>query len=219
MYAMKEKMKWPIIALLALSGGAFGQEISLSLGGQVTQGEVSEYDQTPTFSTSVQYLQNVYANPYFKYGVELRYTTMNMSPSIDEGWLDSYEMRGSDVNLMMKIRYHFNAPKNTKAPRGSWVTYGQFGAGVHFMSFRTTDPMGRVSESANKSADLSDTERQHAGALELGLGVKYYLTNTWTLAFNVSGQYTGNDYLDGVAGIGDAEDWPFFGGLAVGYRL
>lgn len=196
------------------------QEIGVASGAQVIRGELTEYATTLTSMTTLGVYWDIAEAPHWRYGAELRYASMSIDPNIDEGWLNGYYAQGNDFSVMANIRYYFNTPSNFHQRRRSFLFWTHFGVGMHAQNYNSVlTGTGVKNSSSNKVGDLSERQSNHAGALELGLGAQYYLDDHWSITFQTGAQYTGNDYLDGVSGIGDGEDWPVYGVLGAAYRI
>lgn len=215
---MKIKSTFIGLLLLGTSSLSFAQEIGISTGLQVVRGEVSEYSNQFNSITAISTYWGLKGNPSIAYGAELRYAGMNQSPSLEDSWLNGYSATGSDFSLMGQFRYYFLSVSTVKNRKGSFTSWAQAGVGFHVMNYRTTIPSVKALTNT-KTGELSDRMSSSAGAIEFGMGVQYYLAQNWSINFYGGGQYTGNDYMDGVAGIGDHKDFPFFGMIGCAYHL
>ncbi len=219
---MKREVLIGALVSLAISSATQikAQEIGLSAGAQVIRGELTEYDIAPTLITSVSAFWDIPEAPNWRYGAEFRYASMQISPDIEEGWLSNYHAQGNDFSVMASIRYYFNRPGNFHQRRRSLLFWTHFGVGIHAQSYNSINTgTGVKSGQSNKMGQLSERQTNTAGALELGFGAQYYIDDHWSILFTTGAQYTGNDYLDGVSGIGDGEDWPVFGMIGGAYRI
>lgn len=215
---MKTKSILTGIIALSMSAISYGQEIGMYAGGTVVRGELTEYAYNPQFTMSLNSYWEVSGSPHFRYGVEARFASMGYSPSIENGWLNGYQASGSDFSLMGSARYYINKPINMKARGGSFLFFAQGAVGFHVARYQTTIPSVNSIKTSNKT-ELSEDLSTNCGALELGAGMQYYFNTRWSLTLVAGGQYTGNDYLDGVAGIGEASDYPVFVMLGGSYGI
>ncbi|NVK26627.1 MAG: hypothetical protein HWE14_01220 [Flavobacteriia bacterium] len=194
------------------------QEFGVYTGVQVVRGELTEYSYSPSSITSINAFWDIPEAPNWRYGGEIRYASMTLSPSIEDGWLQDYRAEGNDFSVMMSMRYYYNTPGNFYKRRNSFLVWSHFGVGFHAMNFQSTAYGAKGLGSTNKT-QLSESRSAQAGALELGSGMQYYFDDHWSITLVGGVQYTGNDYLDGVSGIGDGEDWPVYAMLGGSYRL
>lgn len=216
---MKKSLLFGALALWVMSVPVFGQEIGISSGAQLIRGELTAYGNNYTSVTSIQSFWEIPKAPNWRYGVEVRYASMSINPNFSEGWLDEYEVMGSDWSSIMSLRYYFNTPNGWLNRKNSVLFWTHFGAGLHIASYQSTDMGVGLRTGDSKQGDLSPKRTLHSGALEVGLGMQYYLTNHWSIQLIGGGQYTGNDYLDGVAGTGSGKDYPVYLMLGGAYNI
>ncbi|NVK04965.1 MAG: hypothetical protein HWD92_09080 [Flavobacteriia bacterium] len=216
---MKKNLLFSMVIFVIISVPTAAQEIGLSSGAQLIRGELTAYGNNFTSITSLSAFWDIPKARNFRYGAELRYASMNVSPEFENSWLDTYESRGSDFSAMLSMRYYFNTPKYTTKRAQSLLFWTHFGAGLHIAQFESVN-MGvgpKVGDAIQ--GDFNESRTIHTGALEVGFGAQYYITDRWSMSFSSGGQFTGNDYLDGVAGIGNGKDFPFYMMLGGSYLL
>ncbi|GGH73515.1 MAG: hypothetical protein EP346_09285 [Bacteroidetes bacterium] len=217
---MKRKIITSAILVLSVNMVSFSQEIGLFTGVQQISGELSEYDMVVNPMAAVSGIWEIDGVPHFRYGGEFRMASMSNAPDADGSWLSGYQSEGMDYSLMAIMRYYINTPINMKARRGSFLAFVQGGVGFHIMKYQTTVPNVRsFQNNVDEPLKLSDPMVSNGGALELGIGFQYYLSTKWSLSAYGGGQYTGNDYMDGVSGITDVKDYPFYAVIGASYRI
>lgn len=217
---MKRKIITSAILVLSMNMASFAQEIGLFTGVQQVSGELSEYDLIINPMATVNGIWEIDGVPHFRYGGEFRMASMSNSPNAEGSWLNGYESKGMDYSLMALFRYYINTPINMKARKGSFLAFVQGGMGFHIMKYQTTVPNVRaIHNNVDEPITLSDPIVSNGGALELGLGIQYYFNTKWSISAYGGGQYTGNDYMDGVSGVTDVKDYPFYAVIGASYRI
>lgn len=215
---MKKSILLSALISLLFAAPIHAQEFGIQTGAQLVRGELTGYENNLTSVTAIQTFWDIHEAPNWRYGAELRYASMNVNSSIEEGWLADYRSVGNDFSVMMSLRYYFNTPTNFFKRRNSFLAWTHFGVGFHVANFQSSNTGVGIHSGSNKG-DLSSPRSTQAGAMELGFGFQYYLTDTWSLSLSSGAQYTGNDFLDGVAGNGSGEDWPIYAMFGGAYHL
>lgn len=216
---MKTKLLTGALLAVVSMSSLQAQEFGIATGIQSVEGEVSEYNRVVTSFTSISATWDISTAVHWRPGVELRYASMSINPNIEEGWLSNYYADGNDFSVMGTLRYYFNTPGNFYKRRKSFLYWTHAAVGFHLMNYQSVETGTGIHSTSAKMGELSQTRSAQSGALELGAGAQYYFTDNWSISLSGGFQYTGNDYLDGVVGIGKANDWPFYLALGGAYRI
>lgn len=129
--------------------------------------------------------------------------------------------------IIGQIEYSFiadNIPKSPRHFRPKLVPYIFLGGGVVL-----TDPKAILTDMliatadivAGVEEDLNTTYSKLNLALPFGIGIKYRLTPTWTLAADASFRISNTDYLDGISKAANPNktDRYKFSGITLSYRF
>ncbi|NVK26625.1 MAG: hypothetical protein HWE14_01210 [Flavobacteriia bacterium] len=211
-----------ILSLLALSFTTNAQrwtEVEVFGGTSFIQGEMQDNavgfnSIRPTFGAAIHTRAN--KSNFMSFGGSFNTYSMNTAYAGDKNWLTGHSVEGMAYQAQLSMRLLMTGRDDMRFMKGAFITYLEAGVGAHFASFRSTYPPDLFVQ----KTDIDRPTQSVVAPMASGtLGFQYYINYKMGINFRLSGQTAGTDYLDGIAGITDANDYLLSATLGMTFAL
>ncbi|KAB2814510.1 hypothetical protein [Phaeocystidibacter luteus] len=211
-----------LFSLVALSFTANAQrwtEVEVYGGTSFVQGEMQESaigfnSLRPTFGAAIHTRAN--KSNFMSFGGSFNTYSMNTTYMEDKNWLSGHSVEGMAYQAQLSMRLIMTGRDDMRFMKGAFLTYFEAGLGAHFASFRSTYPPDVIV----KKTDIDRPTQTVVAPLASGtLGFQYYFNYKMGINFRLTGQAAGTDYLDGIQGITDANDYLMSATLGMTFAL
>ncbi len=195
---------------ILIGGSAYAQrwtEVEINTGVTSVLGEMQ--DMTVGFNAlnpaaSVSLYTRANKSDRWAFGGTFSYTSMYMAYQGNKNWLMDHETQGHGYSAIIGTRLLLTGRDDMRFMKGAFITYLEAAGGGHIANFKSTYP---PMVSPQKTEIDKPTESVFTPIGSATLGFQYYFGYKIGVSLRFSGQVTNTDYLDGIEGITDANDY------------